>query len=306
MRNLILYICLFFSVFFFSSCEEIVKLDTPNFDPFLVVQSTLTNQKGPQQIYLSKSQNYFDDSAPVPISNASVEVSDSDGNKFLFVESSTKKGTYTWNPSSESEIFGKIGRTYQLSVKWSGETYAATTKMNRVPPIDSILYQYGDARARQSGDDKPKKGYDAQFFSRDPIGIGDCYRVKYYKNGVLFNGTNNLTLLYDSNFQKGAQADGLLFILPVRRAISPELYLEGDKIKVELYSITEDQFNFWSQARLELNNAGLFSRPAANIPTNLINLNPNSKLQGAGWFGVSAVSSLETVVDPKKARTNLF
>jgi hypothetical protein len=82
-------------------------------------------------------------------------------------------------------------------------------------------------------------------------------------------------------------------------------FVENDKIKVELWSISEDQFNFYSQARLELNNAGLFSRPAANIPTNIKNVNPASRLQGAGWFGVSAVSSLETVVDPKKARKGL-
>jgi hypothetical protein len=305
MRYLKFYIIGFISTILFSSCEEIVTLDSPTFDNYFVVQSTLTNQKGPQQILLSKSQNYFDNSTPVVISGATVEVTDNEGNKYLFQENAASKGAYVWTPASESDVFGKVGRTYQLSVKWSGESYAATAKMYRVPPVDSILYQYGDASGRQSGTDKPKKGYEAQFFARDPLGIGDCYRVKYYKNGKLFNGTGNLTVLYDSNFQKGAQADGLLFILPVRRSISPELYLENDKIKVELYSISEDQFNFWSQARLELNNAGLFSRPAANIPTNIINKNANSKIQGAGWFGVSAVTSLETVVDPKNARTNL-
>lgn len=305
MRFVKIYLYSFLSLLFFSSCEEIVTLDSPGFDNYFVVQATLTNQKGPQEINLSKSQNYFDNSNPLVISGANVEVTDNEGNKYPFIENSAKKGTYVWSPSSESEVLGKVGRIYQLSVKWSGESYSASSKMYRVPAVDSILYQYSDASGRQSGTDKPKKGYDAQFFARDPIGVGDCYRVKFYKNGKLFNGTNNLTLLYDSNFQKGSQADGLLFILPVRRSISPELYLENDKIKVELYSISEDQFNFWSQARLELNNAGLFSRPAANIPTNIINNNPNSKIQGAGWFGVSAVSSLETVVDPKKARTNL-
>jgi len=116
---------------------------------------------------------------------------------------------------------------------------------------------------------------------------------------------DNLTLVYDAGFQKGAMTDGLMFILPIRRSISPSLYVENDKIRVELWSISEDEFNFYSQARLELNNAGLFSRPAANIPTNIKNTNPASKLQGTGWFGVSAVSSLETVVDPKKAKTGL-
>jgi hypothetical protein len=91
--------------------------------------------------------------------------------------------------------------------------------------------------------------------------------------------------------------------LPVRTAISPELYEAKDKIKVEIYSITNDQFSFYSQARLELNNAGLFAIPAANIPTNI--QQTAGSMQAAGWFGVSAVSSLETVVDPTKARKNL-
>jgi hypothetical protein len=58
--------------------------------------------------------------------------------------------------------------------------------MNRVPPIDSILYQYDQATGRQSGTDKPKNGYDAQFYARDPKGDGDCYRVKTYRNDKLF------------------------------------------------------------------------------------------------------------------------
>jgi hypothetical protein len=96
-----------------------------------------------------------------------------------------------------------------------------------------------------------------------------------------------------------------MFNLPIRRAINPELYVANDKLKLELYSISLDQFSFYSQARLELNNAGLFARPAANIPTNLVNTNKNSNLQGSGWFGVSAVSTLETVIDPTKARKEL-
>lgn len=305
MRNLTRFIYFSFAIIFFCSCEEIVTLDSPKFDHFLVVQSTLTDQKGPQEIYLSQSQNYFDNSEPIVISGANVEVTDNEGNKYAFLENPAKKGAYVWTPKNEVDVLGKVGRTYQLAVKWSGESFSSVSKMYRVPPIDSILYEYSDALGRQSGEDKPKKGYDAQFFARDPMGTGDCYRVKFYRNGVLYNGTNNLTIMYDANFQKGAQADGLLFILPVRRSISPQLYLENDKIRIELYSISEDQFNFYSQARQELNNAGLFSRPAANIPTNVINTNPSSKIQGAGWFGVSAMSSLETIVDPKKARTNL-
>jgi hypothetical protein len=298
-------IYLFFLFLALTSCEEIVTLPSPVSDHYIVVEANLTNQNAPQQIILSRSQDYFDQSSTPKIGGAQVSVSDTLGNQFAFTEKVALSGVYVWEPSAQKPTMGKIGTTFTLQVQWQNETITAKAKMNRVPPIDSILYQYDEAFGRQSADGNPKKGYDAQFYARDFRGSGDCYRVKTYRNGVLFNDPINLTLVYDAGFQKGAMTDGLMFILPIRRSISPSLYLENDKIRVELWSISEDQFNFYSQARLELNNAGLFSRPAANIPTNIKNINPASKLQGTGWFGVSAVSSFETTVDPKKSRTGL-
>jgi len=288
-----------------TSCEEIVNLPSPVSDHYLVVEANLTNQNTAQQIILSRSQDYFDQSAAPKLGGALVTVSDTLGHQFNFVEKVAQSGIYVWEPTAQQPTIGKVGTTFTLSVKWQNETLTSRATLNRVPPIDSILYQYDEAFGRQSSNNNPKNGYDAQFYARDFRGAGDCYRVKTYRNGVLFNDPINLTLVYDAGFQKGAMTDGLMFILPIRRSISPRLYLENDKIRVELWSISEDEFNFYSQARLELNNAGLFSRPAANIPTNIKNMNPASKLQGTGWFGVSAVSSFETVVDPKKARTGL-
>lgn len=296
---------LFFLLLALTSCEEIVTLPSPVSDHYIVVEANLTNQNIAQQIILSRSQDYFDQSSAPKIAGAQVTVSDTLGNQFSFVEKVAQSGIYVWEPTAQQPTIGKTGTTFTLNVKWQNETVTAKAKMHRVPPVDSVLYQYDEASNRQAADGQPKNGYDAQFYARDILGAGDCYRVKTYRNGVLFNDPINLTLAYDAGFQKGAMTDGLMFILPLRRSISPSLYQENDKIRVEIWSISEDEFNFYSQARLELNNAGLFSRPAANIPTNIKNTNPASKLQGTGWFGVSAVSSLETVVDPKKARTGL-
>ncbi|CAM4287176.1 DUF4249 domain-containing protein [Cytophagaceae bacterium 50C-KIRBA] len=288
-----------------SSCEDIVQLESPKSNNYVVVEATLTNLLGPQKIMLTKSQAYFDNSAVPKISGAEVKVRDNTGQEYVFVEQKDQAGTYVWQPKTPTEILGKMGMTYQLSINWSNEQFAASATMRRVPTIDSLLYQFDEASGRQRGDDKPKEGYDAQFFAKDFLGLGDCYRVKTFKNGKLFNDPSNISVIYDGAFQQGAASDGLTFNLPIRRSISPELYVENDLIKVELYSISQDQFNFYSQARLELNNAGLFSRPAANIPTNIQNLNSNSSFQGAGWFGVSAVSVFETKVDPKLARKGL-
>jgi hypothetical protein len=298
-------IYLFFLFVALTSCEEIVNLPSPKSDNFFVVEANLTNQSTPQRIILTRSQDYFDQTSAPKITGAQVTVSDTLGNQFTFNEKVASSGIYVWEPTAKHPTIGKIGTTFTLNVKWQSEALTSKAKMNRVPPIDSILYEFDESSGRQTTDNSPKEGYDAQFYARDLVGAGDCYRVKFYRNGKLFNEPDNLTLVYDAGFQKGAMTDGLMFIRPIRRSISPQLYVEKDKIRVEIWSISEDEFNFYSQARFELNNAGLFARPAANIPTNIKNLNAASRLQGAGWFGVSAVSSFETVVDPKKARTGL-
>ncbi len=295
------YLLVLFSMFLFA-CEDIVTLQSPKSDRYLVVESTLTNLPGPQKITLTQSQDYFDNTTPPAIKGAEVIVRDDASNEFKFVESTDAPGTYVWVPTALKPILGQVGRTYQLTIKSGSDSFVASAKMNPVPPIDSIAYKKATANPRQSGDGKPKEGFEARFFANDLVGEGSCYRVKFYKNGKLFNSPSNLVVFYDSALQKVSGTDGLMFNLPIRASINPELYEANDKLKVELYSISLDQFSFYSQARLELNNAGLFSRPAANIPSNIKNLNSNSKLQGAGWFGVSAISSLEIVIDPAKAR----
>ena len=287
------------------SCEEVVTLDSPQSNHYLVVEATLTNLPGPQKIVLTRSQDYFDNSSVPPIQGAEVLVRDDASHEFRFTESVDNPGTYVWVPSVSNPQLGQVGRNYQLNVKVGNDVFVASETMNPVPPIDSIAYKAATANPRQSGEGKPKEGFEARWFPNDLKGEGSSYRLKFYKNGVLFNTPSNLLIFYDSALQKVAGTDGLMFNLPIRSAINPELYVANDKVKVELYSISIDHFSFYSQARLELNNAGLFSRPAANIPTNIKNTNPSSSLQGAGWFGVSAVSSLETTIDPAKARKNM-
>ena len=290
---------------FITACEDIVNLKVPDSDKYFVVDANLTNLPGTQVIHLLESQNYFDNSDPVGIKGAKVRVTDNEGLAFDFLENTSKPGYYEWKPS-QGKTFGKVGNTYTLTINWNNEQLVAVSAMNRVPAIDSIRYKFAKANLRQSGEGKPKEGYEANFYARDFNGEGDCYRIKAYKNGKVFNSPNNLVIAYDANFQKGAQADGLMFILPIRTSISPELYLNGDSLRVDICSITEGQFDFFTQARLEINNAGLFARPTANIPTNLFNRNKNSTWQGAGWFGVSAVSSKTILIDASQAVKKLY
>jgi Domain of unknown function (DUF4249) len=304
MKTKLLFIIAIFATLSLTSCEDVVQLEGPKSDSFLIVDGTITNQKGEQVIGLSQSQDYFNNATVKGVTNATVKVTDNEGKVYEFKDAKNV-GKYVWTPKSATDVLGTIGKTYTLEVTSNGETFRAVSEMKRVPKIDSIAYQ-ADTRENETDPKKPKEGFEAQFYGRDIVGIGDCYRIKSFKNKkelVLRRG--GVQLAYDAAAQKSRTADGLIFILPLRRSVSPDLFVEKDTITVELTSITEGHFDFWTQAIQEVNNAGLFSRPSANIPTNVININTSSAKKASGWFGTSALSTFTTIVDAKKARTGL-
>ena len=301
MKSIIKYIFSLFLSVSLMSCEDVIQLNVPETEKYLVVEGTITNVAGEQFIKLTESQALLSTTTPKAVTNAIVKVTDNTGKVYEFKDTKNE-GKYIWTPSTATEAMGAIGKTYTLRIDADGESYQAVSELKRVPKIDSIVYKYeSSGRVNQTGDNKPKEGYDANFYAKDFVGVGDCYRVKVYKNGKMFSGADNIIIAYDALLNKSSVGDGLMFILPLRRAISPELYLENDKLKVELNSITEPHFDFWTQFRTELNNTGLFSTPAARIPCNVINISTTPKKQAAGWFGTSAVSSLEVTIDKNKA-----
>lgn len=282
------------------SCEDVIQLDVPKTNPFLVVDGSITNLAGEQVIKLSKSQDLLSLATVEGVKNATVKVTDDLGKIYEFKDVKNV-GKYVWTPTKSTDIMGVVGRTYTLEIAAEGEKYTAVSKLNRVPKIDSIVYKLDDANVRQQGTGKPDKGYDAIFYATDLKGVGDCYRVKIYKNDTLKNTADNIVIAYDAIGNKSPIGDGLVFVRPLRRLASTELYRENDKVRVELLSITEAHFDFWIQLRQELNNAGLFARPAARIPSNINNANSTSTKLASGWFGTSAISSMEVKIDKAKA-----
>jgi hypothetical protein len=285
---------------FMMSCEDVIQLDVPKTDPYLVVDGSITNVAGEQVIKLTKSQDLLSTATFEGVKNATVKVTDDLGKTYEFKDLKNI-GKYVWTPANKSEIMGVVGRTYTLDISADGENYRAVSKLNRVPKIDSMVYKLDDANVRQKGTGKPDKGYDVHFYATDPKGVGDCYRVKVYKNDTLKNVESDIIIAYDAIGAKSPFGDGLQFILPIRRLANTELYRENDRVRVELLSITEAHFDFWTQLRQELNNAGLFARPAARIPSNINNVNANSTKLASGWFGTSAVSVMEVKMDKAKA-----
>jgi hypothetical protein len=281
------------------SCEDVIDLKTATGPTQLVVDGWLTNQPGPQTIRLTWSAPYFDNQAAKPVLGAEVTVTDNQGNIFTFKDLA-QDGKYVWG-GTVKDTLGRVGRSYTLNVKSQTDVYTAVNEIKRVPKIDSIVYQKETLPFKP--EKGPKEGYVVSFYARDFVGAGDTYWIKPVLNGkAIVDKPSAISVAYDAAFSAGAPSDGLIFILPIRQSLTRDsLYSAGASVGAELHSITNEAFDYLRQINEQAANGGLFAVPIQNIKTNVLNTNPSGP-KALGYFGASAVSRMETVIDPAKAR----
>jgi len=283
---------------FLFSCEKVINPTLQPATPVLVVDAWINNKTEKQIVLLTMTQPYFDSSLPAGVSGAAVSVQDvTDGvTVYHFTENPSVHGSYEWTPSSVN--FGTIGHQYKLTILLNGETFVASSYMGRVPAVDSITFS-------QQGNNSNSKTikYYGQFWATDPKGPGDTYWIKTTKNDTLLTLPGEINIAYDAGTSIGGDADGVVFISPVRRKITPRLssnqastdspLILGDSVYVEINSISLAAFNFLGQVITQTNRPGgfgqLFSTPLANVSSNLSNVNPSGS-PIVGFFNTAAVS----------------
>ncbi|QDK83330.1 DUF4249 domain-containing protein [Spirosoma sp. KCTC 42546] len=285
MQRYYIFLALLIGVLGLNGCTTVIdaKLDTGPIR--LSVEGILTDQPGSQTITLTTTAPYFDNSTAPAATSATVTVADDAGKTYQFVDP-TNTGKYVWQPAGKDTL-GHIGRSYQLTITYQGETYKASSKMNPVPPIDSIIFV-----KRKLNPLSKTEGYRAEFYATDFPNRVDYYRIRFFQNGELQNKPRNIITSQDGVFGSNSSvADGLAFIVPIRRSVNPDsLYALNDVVKVEVHSLTQDAFTFWQQLRTQITNGGLFATPPANVPTNIINTNVTGRT-ATGFFMTSAVRS---------------
>lgn len=290
-------------------CETTVSPDLDTAEEIMVVDAWLNQKMERQEIKITRSQPYFEHSEPKKITDATVTVEDlTTGLAYDFREGPT---SYFWDPIDVA--FGVVGHQYRLTVTAKGETFEAYSTLGRVPPIDSIQFQY-------NADDivVNEPYYTAEFLATDPVGVGDAYWIKAWKNGNFLGKPGEVNMAFDAGFSAGQSVDGQVFILPIRRDFVNPLdespgknngflppYLVGDSIYVEIHSLDPAAYEFLYGVYLQINRPGgfaeLFSTPLANATTNVKNINENSTTNVAGFFNVASVSAKGQKLTPELA-----
>ncbi|MDH3711543.1 MAG: DUF4249 domain-containing protein [Cyclobacteriaceae bacterium] len=284
------------------SCEDQIEPTLRDAPPVLVIDAFLNDLDSTQMVRITESQAYFDNTSLQGITGAEVRVARSSGSDLVFVDQGD--GTYHWQPADTDKL-GTVGDDFILTVIIDGSEYRSFSRMNRVPNIDSVTFRFEEENLFLPD------SYFAEFWSRDPLGTGDTYWIKSYKNGIFLNQPNELNIAFDAGFSEGGNVDGLIFIPPVRDAINPFVedendefmspFEDGDSVYVEIHSISNEAFDFLNEVRTQTDRPGgfaeLFATPLSNVSSNIEYIGEGPSGPVLGFFSVSAVTGLGKTLD---------
>lgn len=280
------------------SCETIIDPRLESAEPVLVVDAWLTAHSKAQIIKLSQTQPYLENATVPAVTGALVLLkNESDGREFIFAEISG--GNYRWQPVDSNDSLGAIGDNFTLSIDIGVDSYKATSKIGRVPKIDSVTFTFQEASGAFPS------FYLGEFWAKDLKGKGDAYWIKAWRNDTLLLKPSEINIAFDAGFSEASPVDSVTFIPPIRSAITPfetdddgkiiQPYEPGDSVYVEILSLNKSAFNFLYQVSIQTDRPGgfgeLFASPFANVPTNITNTNPNGK-KAVGFFNIGTVSGL--------------
>lgn len=279
------------SILFLAACEDEIDVDLDEGETQLVLDAFITNDSSLQTLRLSETAPYFLNQPTKGVSGAQIKIIGPNQLEYNF--SDMGNGIYSYNPNIIGAI-DSVGFNYQLQLIYDSEVFIANSRLNPVPPIDSMTYDF------EESDLGSEEGYYTQFWARDIIGRSDFYWIRAYKNGepVRADDPSSLILSEDAAFS-GNGADGFIFILPLRAAITnnDEPFALGDTSQVELLSLNEDVFEYLDQVTIQANNGGLFSTPPANIRSNVRDAAGNLQEKVLGVFSLSAISQESIIIE---------
>lgn len=266
---------LLLSVLVLSGCRELVEVELLDQKPQLVVEAEITDTSGPHFVKLSLTQDYFSDEALPPADNAIVTIRDNKGQEETLIQ--TEPGLYV-----TQDLEGITGRTYTLSIEREGEKYESKGSLPEEAVIDSLEYRYFPASPPLL-----EEGYYVIAYGSLPENRNNFFRFKVFENDSLYNGRSDLFVQSDE-FLGNTQSISLRFPYPFR---------EGDKVRIEMYTISEEMYQYYIELiTLLFNDGGLFSPPPQNPVSNIRNLT-NPANPPLGYFQVASITKGSLLIE---------
>lgn len=205
-----------------SACEKVIQVDLESSEPQTVIEAVLVEGEPEFEITLSKSSDYFNPEAPVPITGATAQLLDDQGNSWALQDQGN--GTYT------ATVVAEAGRTYTLEVEAAGETHVAQSEMRAVVPLVDVEFVFGEDNGFLDA------GYSVFLRFQDSANAENFYRIRHGVNGVPEDSGEDL-IVFDDNFFDGNFA---------RVPLQGRRFESGDQLDLELVHFDEGSFDYWN------------------------------------------------------------
>ncbi|NWJ50502.1 MAG: DUF4249 domain-containing protein [Bacteroidetes bacterium] len=269
--------------FVFVQCTEKINIKLDNTSPRLVVDGAITTDTTAHKIKLATSTDYFYNQPAPAVTGALVTINDGSSTTIL-TEKPVGSGSY----ETPTTFFGIPGKTYSLHIELKEalngqKIYDATETMPKQLKIDSIQMEFKQ--------DIFKKGaWETKLYAQDPLDE-NFYCFRGYRNDVLVTDTLDRVTITDDKLFNGRYTNGIS-VLYWNQNMDWEVIHTGDRIKLQLGSLTKNYFNFIQELQLEVGEKNpLFSGPSANVRTNITN-------GGIGYFAAYSTCYASTKVKP--------
>ena len=275
MRTFCLLVAVGLASLALTGCQDVVSLNVPTGQALLAVDGAVTDQPGPYVVTLTQTAPYLKSDALPPVTGAVLRLADNQGPAETLRERSP--GVYV-----TSQLRGKIGHQYTLTIQTDdGQTYEAQTEIRRTMTIDSLSLKYIDKTSLRDS-----VGYQVVYHGQELPGTGDYSRYKIYHDGRLWNQVDDLFVVSDD------LVDGNYLSFPFDR----HSYRPGQRVRVEINSLTKDYYDFLREMLAQVDNHGIFAAPPANVRTNVRNTQGRAGKAAVGYFAGYAVRADSVVI----------
>ena len=272
MKSFINYIALLL-ILTFTSCTDVIDVEVPTEEPRLVVEASINWEKGTvgnnQTIILSKSTPFFDTNGNVPVSGASVTITNNDDGSF-FEFNDNNDGTYSTNT-----FVPVLNNSYTLEIITENETFIA---QETFMPVVDILDTY------QSKDKLDPDALEVNFDFQDPVEVTNYYYIKFKEQADLLPSL----LDFKDEFVNG----NLISVFNEREKdedINQEEYAPGDVVDMELIGISKRYYEYIQILINQSESGGPFDTTPVALRGNCTN-ETNPDMYAYGYFRLTQVS----------------
>jgi hypothetical protein len=260
LKNMIVLVCLGL-----VSCEKVIEVKIRDADTKIVIEGVITDQPGSLKVIVSRTVKYNSNNQFPNVTGATVKIKDN-GVEYLLVE--TAPGIYTNNLVS-----GRVGHQYDLSVTTGSETFTASSTMPIAVPIDTIIIARGPFSSQRM----------ASVYYTDPAGVNNGYRFIQY-----VNGRKDPAIFWDNDEFTDGQTTAVRLDNGGGSDTDPRTIHQRDTVKVELLSLDDVIYRFWSTLQMGGADGNGFTASPANPVTNI-------KGGALGYFSAHSIRS-KTVI----------